>query len=158
MSRTPKTPELPAVSFTPEALQAVIAKATQEAVERATAAMKAELQAALAAKPPSLNNKTEKSLRNEIAVVKAFKKAGYGDVKPHVDVMTYNRFMAAGLRPVPGSKSLKIGNLRLFHKSQCAAVSPEEKAANKDQQQAAVARHEKAAKGKVIPINTANPQ
>jgi hypothetical protein len=49
----------------------------------------------------------------------------------------------------------------LFHKSQCVAVSPEEKAASKAQSEAAIARHEapKGKGGKVIPIGTgANPQ
>jgi hypothetical protein len=79
-------------------------------------------------------------------------------VKPHVDVRTFNRWMLEGLRPVAGSKSLKVGNLRLFHKSQCQAVSAEEKKASKDQSEAAVACHDKAAKAKASNVTPLNPQ
>jgi len=99
---------------------------------------------------------SEKSIRNEIAVVKAFKKAGFGDVKPHVDVKTFNkRMLDDGLRPAEGSMSIRVAHLRLFHRSQCRPVTAEEKAARQQQSDAAVARH----MGKVIPINAeANPQ
>jgi hypothetical protein len=99
--------------------------------------------------------KTDRSIQNEIQTIKAFKKAGFGNVTPHKDVLTFNKWLAQGLRPIPGSKSLRIGNLRLFHKSQCQAVTSDEKVANAKQQAAAVARHDKTAK--VVPIN-ANPQ
>jgi hypothetical protein len=141
----------PAVSFSPEALQAVISKATAEAVALATAAMKAELQAALAAKPVSLNNKSEKSSKNELAVIRTFKKAGFGVVVPHVDVLTFNRWMAQGLRPREGEKSQKVSNLRLFHVSQCRTISPEEKAALQEQKDAAEARKA----SNVLPMTTA---
>jgi hypothetical protein len=66
--------------------------------------------------------------------------------------------MAVGLRPVEGSKSVRVGNLRLFHKSQYRVVTADETAKNAEQQAAAVARLDKAAKtAKVVPIN-ANPQ
>jgi hypothetical protein len=83
-------------------------------------------------------------------------KAGFGDVKPHVDVKTFNKWMLDdGLRPVGGSKSIRVAHLRLFHRSQCRPVTAEEKAATQQQSDAAVARH----MGKVIPINAeANPQ
>jgi hypothetical protein len=185
MARTPKSPlTLPSsetkapvtepgavreVSFSPEALEAVIARATTQAVEIALAKQKASIDAAVAsmAKPPkgspktTMTGKTERSLRNEIDTVRAFRKAGFGTVTPHVDVKTFNKFMADGLRPIPGSKSLRVGALRLFHRSQCQAVTSDEKAKNAKQQAAALARHDKAAKtaktAKVVPIN-ANPQ
>lgn len=127
-------------------------KTMAEAVTLALAAQRAEMQAA----KPATNGKSEKSLKNEIAVVKAFKKAGFGDVKPHVDVKTFNKWMLDdGLRPVEGSKSIRVAHLRLFHRSQCRPVTAEEKAATQRQSDAAVARH----MGKVIPINAeANPQ
>lgn len=131
------------VTFTPAALQAVIA----EAVALALAGKKADSKAMAQA------GKSERSIKNEIAVVKAFKKAGYGDVKPHVDVMTFKRWVANGLRPMEGSKSLKVKNLRLFHKSQCRTITLEEKAAAEEQMQAAIARHE-ADKGNVTPLRT----
>ena len=127
-----------------------------QAVAVALAAQKAELMQVMAAGKPATNGKSEKSIRSEIAVVKAFKKAGFGDVKPHVDVKTFNKWMLDdGLRPAEGSKSIRVAHLRLFHRSQCRPVTAEEKAATQQQSDAAVARY----MGKVIPINTeANPQ
>jgi hypothetical protein len=138
----------PPVTFSLEQLNKTIA----EAVTLALAAQRAEMQAA----KPATNGKSEKSLKNEIAVMKAFKKAGFGDVKPHVDVKTFNKWMLDdGLRPVEGSKSIRVAHLRLFHRSQCRPVTAEEKAATQQQSDAAVARH----MDKVIPINDeANPQ
>jgi hypothetical protein len=155
MARSPKTTDAsPEVSFTPEALQAVIADAKQQAVEKATASLKAEMQAALAAKPSATNGRSERSLRNEVAVVKAFKKAGFGDLRPHEDIRTFNRWMEAGFRPLEGSKSIKINNLRLFCRAQCRPITAEEKQAAKAQSEAAIARHT----AKVIPMSDASPQ
>jgi hypothetical protein len=137
----------------------------------ATAALRAEMQQALGAKPGkaakaspapaptmAIAGKTERAIQNELLCIRLFKKAGYGVVVPHVDVKTFNRWQAIGLRPVEGSKSTRVGNLRLFHKSQCRVVTADETAKNAEQQAAAVARHNKAAKtAKVVPIN-ANPQ
>jgi len=150
MPRTTKTttPEAttnaanPPVTFSAEELQRVIAQATAAAVAEATASLRAEMQAALAAKTPAVSGKGDRSIENEIAVVKAFKKAGFGNVKPHEDVRTFNRWLAAGYRPMEGSKSLKVKNLRLFHKSQCRPITAEEKKAAEAQSDAAIARHE----------------
>jgi len=76
-------------------------------------AQKAELMQVMASGKPATNGKSEKSIRNEIAVVKAFKKAGFGDVKPHVDVKTFNkRMLDDGLRPAEGSMSIRVAHLR----------------------------------------------
>jgi hypothetical protein len=184
MARSPKTPvTLPSnetkpaisepgavreVSFSPEALQAVIAKATADAVAMATAALRAEMQQALASKPgkaakagPTLSmaGKSDRSLRNEIDVVKAFKKAGFGSVTPHQNVKTFNRWMADGRRPIEGSKSLTVGNLRLFHVSPTREITSDEKAKNVEQQKAAIDRHTaKGGKGKGGTVHQLNPQ
>src|ERR1700732_4565115 len=160
MARTTKTttPEgttnaaNPPVSFSAEELQRVIAQATAAAVAEATASLRAEMQAALAAKTPAVSGKGDRSIENEIAVVKAFKKAGFENVKPHEDVRTFNRWLAAGYRPMEGSKSLKVKNLRLFHKSQCRPITAEEKQAMQEQADAALAR----LKGTVVQLM--NPQ
>jgi hypothetical protein len=167
MVRTPKAPDTtkpaaeaakpaasPPVTFdlNDPTLQAMLA----QAVAVALAAQKAELvQAMPAAKPATNGGKSDRSLKNEIAVVKAFKKAGYGVVVPHVDVMTFNRWMARGKRPMEGSKSLSIKNLRLFHKSQVRDINLEEKAELQAQRDAAVARHQAAANANVLPMVTA---
>jgi hypothetical protein len=169
MARSPQTPDTTKPDTTEAAAQAIASPPVTfdlndptlramlaQAVAVALAAQKAELMQVMAAGKPATNGKSEKSIRNEIAVVKAFKKAGFGDVKPHVDVKTFNTWMLDdGLRPAEGSKSIRVAHLRLFHRSQCRPVTAEEKAARQQQSDAAVARHV----GKVIPINAeANPQ
>lgn len=122
------------VSFSPEALQAVIA----EAVKLALAGKQADAKAA------NSNGKTERSVQNEIKTVRAFKKAGFADAIPHKNVKTFNRWMAEGRRPIEGTKCIKVSNLRLFHVSQTRAISVEEREALQAQSDAAVARHEQA--------------
>ena len=82
-------------------------------------------------KPPKLaeghsnaDPKQDRAMRTDIAVVRAFKKAGYGEVKPRIEVRTYNRWLAEGLKVRVGEKSIKVGSLRLFHVSQCEAYVP----------------------------------
>jgi hypothetical protein len=127
--------------------------AFQAIVAQAVAARLAAIEAEKPAKM-SIAGKSEQSIRNEIAVVKAFKKAGFGNVTPHQDVKTFNKWMAEGRRPIEGSKSLKIKNLRLFHKSQTRPVTAAELKATKEQQNAAIKRHEgKGAKATVTPLH-----
>ena len=157
MTRSPKTPDTtttqaetgqPTFNLEDPTLKLIVA----QAVATALAEQKAEIQEALAAKSTAMNGRSDRSMLNEIAVVKAFKKAGFGNVKPHEDVRTFNRWMAAGYRPIEGSKSLKIKNLRLFHKSQCRPITAEEKQAMQEQSDAALAR----VKGTVVQLM--NPQ
>jgi hypothetical protein len=61
--------------------------------------------------------KSEKSTANEIAAVKAFRRLGIV-AKPRVDTFTFNLWLAKGFRPIEGSKSVRVANLRLFHESQ----------------------------------------
>jgi hypothetical protein len=149
MARTTKTPETtksaeaakpgtnPPVTFDLKdtTLQAIIAQAVSIALDK----QKSELMEA--AKSAAASGKSERSMANEVAVVRAFRKAGFGNVTPHVDVMTFNRWASKGFRPKEGTKSLKIKNLRLFHKSQVRPLTSEEKQAAKEQSEAAVARH-----------------
>jgi hypothetical protein len=97
-----------------------------EAVQQPKAATKQVRQAyvkpvKLAEGHSNVDAKTDRALKTAAAVVRAFKKAGYGDVQPRVDVQTYNRWLAAGLKVRVGEKSVKVGTLRLFHVSQCEA-------------------------------------
>ena len=124
--------KLPSVTFTKAALERVIA----EAVALAMAGKKADTKAAAQA------GKSEKSIQNEVKTARAFKKAGFADAVPHVNVKTFNRWMAEGRRPIEGSKSIKVSNLRLFHISQTRAITIEEREAMQAQSDAAVARHE----------------
>jgi nicotinamide mononucleotide adenylyltransferase len=92
------------------------------------------------------------SAQNEL-VIRAFKAKGFGVVTPRVDVLTFNRWVAKGFRPIEGSRSLKVKSLRLFHKSQVRPISPEERAVLTEQSAAAVERHSKAKSAKVHQLN-----
>ena len=131
-----KTAKARPVSFSPEELQAVIAKATAEAVAQATSALRAEMQTALAAKPSAtINGKSDVSAKNDLAVLRTFKRQGFTDIQPRKNVLTF---------------SLKVNGLRLFHITQTRELTKAELAAPKDQPKAAA----KPSKGtKVVPIN-----
>jgi hypothetical protein len=140
---TPEIPASPAVTFNLQdpALQAIIA----QAVAVALAAKEAEKAA----------GKSDQSAKNEMRTISAFKKKGYGIVKPHEDVRTFNKWVGAGLRPKEGEHAVKVQNLRLFHKSQCRPLTKEEAAGFEAKAK------DKAAKSsaKVLPITTgSNPQ
>jgi len=116
------------IEITPETLAKMIAQGVADAL----AAQKADrVQAAK-------DSKSERSIKNEILAVKAFKKAGFGDVKLHDDVKTYNRWVAAGRKVKPGEHAVKVKNLRLFHISQTTLVSLEEKEKLVAEQQEAI--------------------
>jgi hypothetical protein len=146
MARSPKTPEIkpaaqaevrqPTFDLNDPALQAIITQAVAVAMA-AKAAEKA-------------NGKSDQSAKNEMRVISAFKKKGFGIVKPHEDVRTFNKWVAAGLRPKEGEHAVKVQNLRLFHKSQCRPLTKEEAAGFEAKAK------EKAAKSsaKVVPIST----
>jgi hypothetical protein len=167
MSRTTKTPEAkPTATFSPEALQALIEEVS--ATRKLVAEQMAEIAELRAAKPQAANGKSDVSAKNELQTIRVFKKAGFKDIQPRINVLTFNRWIEAGRRPTEGSKSLKVAGLRLFHLSQTRPLTAEEKAALKakadeaaDANKAkidAVAGHQR--KGKVIPLNggEASPQ
>lgn len=108
-------------------LAAMIAQAVAAALSNGTHAVEA--------KPVAntlVDGKTERQLKTDVAVCRAFKKAGFGSVVPRVDCMTYNRWMANGFKVKPGEKSVKVKQFRLFHKSQVEFVG----APNKEDLQA----------------------
>ena len=121
--------------------------------------MKEQQQAAKPEAPAkvSMAGKTDAQIKGEIATAQAFKKAGYGVVKPREDVRSFRLWALAGYRPKEGTKAVKVGQFRLFHQSQVRKLTSEEKAATKEQQQAAVARHDKAkGKGNVTELHPAS--
>jgi hypothetical protein len=122
--------------------------AFQAIVAQAVAARLAVIEAERPAKV-SIAGKSEQSIKNEIAVVRAFKRIGI-KATPHVDTFTFNIWVSKGMRPIEGSKSVRVHNLRLFHKSQCRPITAEEKATLKQSQEAAAARH---AAGNVTPLH-----
>ena len=127
-----ETPASPPVTFDLQdpALQAII----DQAVAVALAAKEAERPA----------GKSDQSGKNEMATIKAFKKKGYGIVKPKVDVLTFNKWIDQGLRPKEGEHAAKVANLRLFHRSQCRPLTKEEAAGFAEKAKAKAARQPRA--------------
>ena len=125
------------VTFTPEALQQVIAQAVAEALK------------ARDAKPVPANKlvdgKTEASLKMDILVVKAFRRAGFGDVTPRQDVMTYNKWLASGHKVKPGERATRVKQFRLFHKTQVEFVGIPPKEAAPSEAEVAAVKEAKAA-------------
>jgi|ERR1700730_3839650 len=150
-TRTPKTPTneaKPAVTFSPEQLQGYI----NEALAKQRAEFLAAMAEQQAAKPA--NGKSDVSTKNELQTIRVFKKAGFKDIQPRVNVLTFNKWLELGRRPAEGSKSLKVANLRLFHISQTRPLSSEEKAGLQAEKDKAVAAN----KRKIVSITEAHPQ
>lgn len=134
----------PTITVSKSDLAAMIAQAVAAALSNGT--HKAE------AKVPAntlVDGKTERQLKTDVAVCKAFKKAGFGEVKPREDVMTYNRWMANGFKVKPGEKSVKVKQFRLFHKSQVEFVGAPNKEDLQAEANAANASHKKAQEQRV---------
>ena len=105
-----------------EKLAPMLAKMVGEAV---AAAMAAQPKAGKAktAKP---EGKSDRSVKNEKLAVTAFRKAGFkGDITPHVNVLTWDRWLAKGRKVKAGEKAVKVKNLRLFHIDQTEEISNE---------------------------------
>ena len=133
---TPETPREPTFNL------ADLERLVGEGVAKALAAREAERPA----------GKSDQSTKNEIAAMKAFKKRGFGIIKPHIDTKTFNRWVAEGLRPKEGEHAVPVANLRLFHRSQCRPLTVEEvtgfKAKADEREAKAIAK----TTAKVIPI------
>ncbi len=86
-----------------------------------------------------VDGKTERQLKTDVAVCRAFKKAGFGQVKPREDVQTYNRWLSQGYKVKTGEKSVKVKQFRLFHKSQVEFVGLPSKEDQRAAGEAAVA-------------------
>jgi hypothetical protein len=138
----------PVPTLTQEALANLLNEITQSRKELA------ELKQAMAAKPAvAANGKSDISTENERRTKKAFERAGFKDVQPRINILTFNRWIEKGFRPIEGSKSLKISGMRLFHISQVRELTSAELKARKDQPEA------KPSKGaKVVPIHEVSPQ
>ena len=152
---TPKSRQ-PKANISPEALQAMVESMNEmrAMVEKYKAEAVAAHKAMSEDKPATMSiaGKTSKQVQNEIQTIRAFKKAGFGTVTPHLNVKTFNRWMAEGRRPAEGSKSIKAGGLRLFHLSQTRPLTSEELKAAKASDQPKAAKPSKGAK--VVPIHS----
>lgn len=114
----------PPVTLTPEALQAVIATAVAAALAakgkkaKGTGEKKGR-------KPLTDEQKAANKVKVEAETVKTFKAAGYKDVQPRVNVMTYNKWIENGRRVKKGEKSIKVGSFPLFHVDQTEPLTVE---------------------------------
>jgi hypothetical protein len=107
-------------TLTPDALKAIIAEVMQS----------------MAVKMPNPFMDNGKKDQIETLTVRAFKRAGFGEVTPRVDVKTFNKWVAEGLRPKEGEKAIRVKQFRLFHKSQVRPLTKDELAARDAKQPA----------------------
>lgn len=61
--------------------------------------------------------------KNDAEAAKMFTAKGYKDVKPRVNVLTYDKWIENGRRVRKGEKSIKVGAFSLFHQSQTDAIA-----------------------------------
>jgi hypothetical protein len=157
--KTPETPTTKPATFdlNDPTLKAIMAEAVATALAAQQAAFEAKFEAAKLSQPATLSvaGKSERAIKNEIQAVRAFQKAGFKDAKPHVNILTFNKWMEKGRRPLEKSKAVRVNNLRLWHVSQTRPVKPEELKAMKQQQSDAIKRHEGKAKGNVTELHPA---
>lgn len=52
---------------------------------------------------------------NDAECVKVFEKAGFKDVQPRVNVLTYNKWIEKGRKVKAKEKSVRVNNFALFH-------------------------------------------
>src|SRR5947209_2382250 len=48
-------------------------------------------------------------------VIKAFRRAGFADAQPRLNIMTYRRWLEQGRKVKAGEKSIAVKQFRLFH-------------------------------------------
>jgi hypothetical protein len=108
-----KPVQMPAPTFTLEALQALI---TSDPKVR-------ELLASIARTAIPQSEKTDMAA----LAVRAFKKKGFGTVVPHQDVKTFDRWLMEGRRVKQGETSVRVKSLRLFHVSQTEPMTAKDK-------------------------------
>src|SRR5271166_3009745 len=65
--------------------------------------------------------KVEFIAKNDAECIKKFTKAGFKDVQPRVNVLTFKRWVELGRVVKKGEKSTKVGPFRLFHLAQTEA-------------------------------------
>lgn len=111
-----EAPRVPTFDLNDPTLQAIIAQAVAAAVAQRDAQQ-------------ASSTKADSSAKMEALTLKAFKKAGFTDVQPRVNTLTYNKWLEQGRIVKEGEKAIKAKNLRLFHVSQTRPVTPKDKAA-----------------------------
>jgi hypothetical protein len=148
-SRTTSNEARPA-TFNLEEANAILARI---ASEKAALASQLEELNTLRAKATT-KGEVSTAIKNDQACLKIFSKAGFKNVQPRVNVLTFRRWLEQGLRPAEGARSLKVNGLRLFHRDQCRPLTPEEVKARKTQ----AAEADKRSKVNVVSLAEAHPQ
>lgn len=133
-----ETPRAPTFDLNDPTLQAIIAQAVAAAVA------KRDAQQASSAKADS-------SAKMEALTLKAFRKAGFDDIKPRENILTYGKWIEAGRKVKEGEKSVKVKNLRLFHVTQTNPITAKEKAAILAEKASRAAKAAPAVKGAKAP-------
>ncbi len=60
--------------------------------------------------------------RNTAACIKAFNDAGFANVQPRVNVLTFDKWLDKGFTVNKGEKAVQVGNFKLFHQDQVEAT------------------------------------
>ena len=134
-----------------QALQAMMAKVAAEAAAAALAGLK-ETKAEARKEAIDPAKKAEAQIKKDAGVASAFVKRGFKDVilfdrtkplasQPDVTVLTYNKWFELGRKVKAGEKAVMYKQFRLFHKSQTEVASVEERKAQFQKMQEAIARH-----------------
>jgi hypothetical protein len=133
----------PPVTFSPEKLAELMNMLSDQKAE--LAALKAKMvdtnKIKIDQAVKAVAGRSEKTVKNELEAIKAFKKLGIV-AKPRIDTFTFNLWLAKGFRPIEGSKSVRVANLRLFHETQVRPLTAAEKKAAKTQLESAKLRRE----------------
>ena len=110
------------MEMTPELLNQTIAAAVAAALDSRKKAKKADAPKK-GRKPLTDEQKAENRAKTEALTIAAFAAKGYKNVKPRIDVMTYDKWIEAGRRVNKGEKSTKCGSWPLFHRDQTTEIA-----------------------------------
>jgi len=67
---------------------------------------------------PTAEETAARIAANDAECIKVFTSAGFKDVQPRKNVLTYNKWMQAGRKVKEGQKSHKVAGFSLFHLDQ----------------------------------------
>jgi len=109
------------VTLSADDLQAMIAAAVATALTANKTAKKAKG----GRKPLTDEEKAKNRAKTEAETIKNFKAAGYKDVRPRENVMTYLKWVQNGRMVRKGEKNIKCGAFALFHVDQTDPIKAE---------------------------------
>ena len=112
-------------AFTAEELQKLMAETAAAAVAKALKSNPRKAKGKPGAKVKTDEEKAAARAKTEADTIKNFTAAGYKDVQPRINVMTYNKWIENGRRVKKGEKAIKGGSFPLFHVSQTEAIKTE---------------------------------